>query len=171
MNDIALSALISATASGDSSEFDRLYRSQYNSVFAFALSMVRDYHMANDIAHDTFLAIRQTAPDKLPNKNPSSWILGIARNKALMSLRKNGREDEMPEEIGADEGLEDQVVYGTLLEAAMAVLNDQEREIVLLKAVSGYRHREIAKALHLPQGTVQSAYKHAMDKLRKHMAK
>lgn len=172
MNDIMLSELITGTASGNKEQFDSLYRSQYNSVFAFSLSIVRDYHMANDIAHDTFLAVRNTGVEGLPYKNPSSWLLGIARNKALMMLRKTGREVELPEDNDiCDDGIEEQVIYSSVLEVAMEVLSDRERQIVLMKAVSGYRHREIAKILNLPQGTVQSAYKHAMDKLRKKMPK
>ena len=89
-----------------------------------------------------------------------------------MMLRKTGREVELPEDNDiCDDGIEDQVIYSSVLEVAMEFLSDRERQIVLMKAVSGYRHREIAKILNLPQGTVQSAYKHAMDKLRKKMPK
>jgi RNA polymerase sigma-70 factor (ECF subfamily) len=52
---------------------------------------------------------------------------------------------------------------------AMRVLSDEERQIVILHAVSGVKHREIAKIMEMPLPTVLSKYNRAMKKLKKKM--
>lgn len=56
-----------------------------------------------------------------------------------------------------------------VLEAAFGVLSDTERQIVMLHAVSGIKHREIALILELPLSTVLSKYARALSKLKKHL--
>ena len=55
------------------------------------------------------------------------------------------------------------------LSAAMETLDEQERRIVLLYAVTGWKHREIAALLELPLPTVLSKYHRALKKLRKRL--
>ena len=56
-----------------------------------------------------------------------------------------------------------------VLQAALGALDDQERQAVLLHAVSGLKHREIAEILELPLPTVLSKYHRALKKLRKQL--
>ena len=56
-----------------------------------------------------------------------------------------------------------------VLETAMSVLDAEERQIVILHAMTGFRHREIAEVLDLPTGTVLSKYNRALKKMRKEM--
>ena len=51
----------------------------------------------------------------------------------------------------------------------MNVLDAEERQIVVLHAMTGFRHREIAEVLDLPTGTVLSKYNRALKKMRKEM--
>ena len=51
----------------------------------------------------------------------------------------------------------------------MSVLDAEERQIVILHAMTGFRHREIAEVLDLPTGTVLSKYNRALKKMRKEM--
>ena len=53
-----------------------------------------------------------------------------------------------------------------LLQTALATLSDEERRVILLHAVSGLKHREIAAVLELPLPTVLSKYHRALKKLR-----
>lgn len=53
-----------------------------------------------------------------------------------------------------------------ILSSLMETLSDQERQIVLLHAMTGWKHREIAKLLQLPLATVLSRYNRALKKLR-----
>ena len=56
-----------------------------------------------------------------------------------------------------------------MLEAALKALGDEERQVVLLHAVSGLKHREIAQDLGLPLSTVLSRYNRALKKLKRHL--
>ena len=56
-----------------------------------------------------------------------------------------------------------------VLREALSILPDDAREIVLLHAVSGLKHREIAAALNLPLSTVLSKYARALQRLRRHL--
>ena len=53
-----------------------------------------------------------------------------------------------------------------LLQTALAALEEQERRIVVLHAVTGLKHREIAQLLELPLATVLSKYHRALKKLK-----
>ena len=57
-------------------------------------------------------------------------------------------------------------VGGTLMDIMKKVLDEDEQRIVVLHAVAGYKHKEIAKFLNCPVGTVTSKYKRAADKLK-----
>ena len=63
----------------------------------------------------------------------------------------------------------DAVLDRMVLETAMNVLDAEERQIVVLHAMTGFRHREIAEILDLPTGTVLSKYNRALKKMRKEM--
>lgn len=56
-----------------------------------------------------------------------------------------------------------------VLLAALTILGEEERQIVMLHAVSGLKHREIAAALNLPLATTLSKYSRALIKLKRHL--
>ena len=87
----------------------------------------------------------------------------------MMKLRERGRRAD-PEEFQWEQfslpdnaqGVEDRLTLLALLQN----LSDEERQIVVLHAVSGFKHREIAALLQRPLPTVLSKYHRAMKKLR-----
>jgi len=98
-----------------------------------------------------------------------AWLLTIVRNLALMKLRSRARTTDSGEETiklfvaeGKIPATEDKVV----LEAAISELKDDERQIVMLHAVAGFKHREIASVMELSVNTVLSKYNRALKKLR-----
>ena len=100
---------------------------------------------------------------------PMAWILTITRNLCLMKLRERQKTAGLPREdweryLDSREEItpEDRLV----LTQCMRRLNDQERQIVVLHAVSGFKHREIAELMELPVSTVLSKYRRALKKLR-----
>ena len=68
----------------------------------------------------------------------------------------------LPESDRSDEAM--------VLREAMRILSAEERQIVLLHAVSGLKHREIADDLGMPLATVLSKYRRALAKLRKRLS-
>lgn len=164
-----LDRLLAAVAAGEQDALAQLYHQTRSAVYGLALSYVKNAHDAQDITQDTFVQIWDNAPQYRPKGSPMGWILTIARNLALMKLRRQQRHGELDEEqwqaIPADApnvSHEDRL----LLQNALAGLEEQERRIVVLHAVTGLKHREIAALLELPLATVLSKYRRALKKLK-----
>ena len=99
-----------------------------------------------------------------------AWLLTVARNLARSRLRQSGRQIELDEEAwNAIPAAVPDVEERQLIRGALARLGTEEREIVLLHAVTGLKHREIAQLLELPLSTVLSKYHRGLKKLRAQM--
>ena len=164
-----LDRLLRQVADGDREAFGQLYRLARGPVYGLVLSMLKNAHDAQEITQDTFVKVWDSAGSYRSQGSPMAWLLTVARNLARMRLRQSARLGELTEEeweaIPADAPAvtaEDRAV----LQEALASLGDQERQIVLLHAASGLKHREIASLLELPLSTVLSKYQRALKKMR-----
>lgn len=153
----------------DKDALGALYERTKSAVYGFVLSILKNAQDAEDVLQDTYINIYSSAQSYASRGKPMAWILTIARNLALMKVRERGKTADIPEEdweryYQREEGLpeEDRLV----LKAVMSTLAGEELQIVMLHAVAGFRHREIAALLELPLSTVLSKYHRAMKKLR-----
>ena len=168
--DKRLEAAISRLANGDNSACAEIYEEARSSVYAFALSMVKNSQDAEDAMHDTFVAIFTHAQSYKPQGKPLAWILTVTRNFCLRSLKKNQRsvsreEDwERYEEESSDEA--EQTEKRLIIHEMLKLLSDEERQIITLHAVSGLKHRQIAELLDIPLSRVLSKYNRAIKKLQ-----
>ena len=168
--DAALEDCIARIAGGDKDALADLYNRTRPAVYGFALSIVKNAHDAEDILHDACLQVWNAAGGYRRQGKPMAWVLTITRNLALMKLRERGRTRDLPqEEWEALPAWNPQVTTEdqTVLEAALNTLTVEERQVVLLHAVSGLKHREIAKLLEMPLPTVLSKYRRSLSKLKK----
>jgi len=159
-------------AENDMAAFEKLYHLTERSVYAYALSILKNHEDAMDVLQETYLKIRGAAHLYKPMGKPMAWIFTIARNLAMSKLRlRNKTENMQVEDMENDLSFsyvsdnEDKLI----LQAALSILNIEEREIILLHAISGFKHREIANSLGLPLATVLSKYQRGLGKLRKHL--
>jgi RNA polymerase sigma-70 factor (ECF subfamily) len=165
-------SLLADIARGDREAFRALYKQAAGAVYGYALSLLRSREDAEDAMQETFVKIRSAAHLYTPAGKPMAWILTITRNVCMSHFRENARQIAL-EETGAalreenDEvrGREDRIV----LETAMSALTEQERQIVMLHALSGLKHREIGQLMGLPVSTVLSKYSRSMAKLRRQL--
>lgn len=146
-----------------------LYHMTSASVYSFALSLLKNIQDAEDVLHDTYLQVYKTAASYKSMNKPLAWILTIARNLSLMKLRNRKKiVDSKPQDWNsAFEAIpsvtaEDRLV----LVSCMDKLTDEERQIIMLHTVSGYKHREVAGFLKIPLSTALSKYHRAIKKLR-----
>ena len=156
-------------AEGDKQALAHFYEQTRSAVFAYALAMVKNPHDAEDVAQQTYLRIWKAAGSYRPQGKPMAWLTVTVHRLALDFLRGQKHLTDLPEEdwnaVPAEQGSiseEDRLT----LQAVMQRLNDQEREIVVLHAVVGFRHREIASQMKLPLSTVLSKYNRALKKLK-----
>lgn len=164
-----LDGLLLRVGRGDREAFAQLYGLTRGAVYALALSLLGDSHEAQDVAQDTFVKVWESAPSYRSEGSPMAWLLTVARNLARSRLRRSSRQAELDEEewnaIPADAPAvapEDRAV----LQEALFRLGAEERKVVLLHAVTGLKHREIAQLLGLPLSTVLSKYHRGLKKLK-----
>lgn len=165
-----LNPLLRRTGEGDSQAFAQLYEELRRPVFAVAYAVTHDRFLAEDVLQDTFVTVREKSRLYSRQDNPKAWVLSIAHNLAVDMVRRRRRElpQEFDDEIyaGQERGFESRVIDDALLEQAFRVLSDEERQIVVLHLVTGCRHRETARILQLPLGTVLWKYRASLKKLQ-----
>ena len=158
--------LIRKIADGDMDAFHTLYESASASVYGYALSLTKNSHNADDVLQETFLKVHANAPAYRSQGKPMAWILTIAKNIALSKLREQSRVQAIEETHAVDLSSIEKAEQRMLIETLLKHLSEEERQIVMLHAISGLKHREIACLLELPLGTVLSKYKRAIQKLQ-----
>ena len=157
MSDEMLMELVSA---GDKEAFGQLYQNTDKTIYSYLLSIARSPQDAEELMQETYLKVWTSAAGYRAQGKPLAWMFTIARNLCYMRFRDQRRESE----LGLDE-LSDRVV----LHAALRILKEDERQIVLLHTAAGLKHREIASSLQMPLATVLSKYNRAMKKLQAHL--
>lgn len=156
-------------ADGDRDALATLYYKTQKSVFAFALSILRNRQNAEDVLHDTYIRVWDNAASYRGQGKPMAWILTITRNLSLMKLKEHRNRDVPLDEEFYSIASENPIATELdrlVLENAMTSLQEEERQIVILHGLSGLKHREIAEILHIPISTVLSKYRRALIKLQ-----
>ena len=164
-----LEPLMLRMQAGDQDALGELYHRVRTAVYGLALSYLKHSHDAEDVTQDTFVRVWENAHQYQPKGTPLAWILTVTRNLALMRLRERGKAGEMSEEDWAKLEADSPAVTAEdrhVLQAALAQLGDEERQVVTLHAVTGWKHKEIASLLELPLSTVLSKYRRALQKLK-----
>lgn len=164
-----LEALLSGIAAGSREDLAELYRRTRAAVYGLALSYLKNGAEAEDVAQDTFVKVWAAAPSYRPQGKPMAWLLTIARNLALGRLRTAARSQDLSDAQWSAFSIESDTLTAddrTVLDAALGRLSDEERHIVVLHAVCGLKHREIAQFLGLALPTVLSKYHRSLKKLK-----
>lgn len=165
-------AVFHKIADNDMEAFGELYQITQKSVYSFALSILKNHEDAMDVLQETYIKIRGAAHLYRPMGKPLAWVFTITRNLAMSKIRTRGRTSPIPEEV-----MEDDLAFSyvtdkddkLVLQASLKILDTEERMIILLHAISGFKHREIADNLGLSLGTVLSKYHRGLNKLRKYL--
>ncbi len=152
-----------AGCSESKDKLEKLYTMFKDSVFAVAFGITSDYHLAEDCVTETFVRLTQVKRFSAKKGDGKGFILTIARNVALELHRRYKKErqssDIYIQNYGeADKTVENSIYINQLLE----LLNDKQRQVVVLKCCSELTFKEIAKIMKCPETTVKSRYKKAM---------
>ncbi|URN85220.1 RNA polymerase sigma factor [Acetobacterium wieringae] len=164
-------AIFTRIANDDMAAFEELYRLTERTVYAFVLSTLKNHDDTLDVVQDTYLKIR-AAHLYQPMGKPMAWVFTIARNLSISKIRSKQKNDciEMTDlendlNFSYVSDQEDRLVIQT----ALKILSSEEIEIILLHAISGFTHREIAKNLDMKLSTVLSKYHRGLKKLKKYL--
>lgn len=156
----------------DLKALEELYRRTSASVFGFALSVLKNVQDAEDVMHDLYVLVWSAAGKYDPDGRPMAWIMTITRNLCLQKLREYQKRSDIPQEdwenyVSGNPNMssEDKLILAECLK----ILSDEERQIIVLHAVAGFKHREIAKLLEKPLSTILSRHNRALKKMQKFM--
>lgn len=155
---------------GEQDAFRELYEASYKPLYAFLLSYTLNAEDAQDLLQETYIQILTNCQMYHEQGNPMAWMMKIAKNLFLMKCRKEKEKrnvslEDVENELGFEDisGIENRMV----LEKMFELLSEDDRNLIILHDVSGLKHREIAKLLDLPLGTVISKYRRGIRKLQK----
>ncbi len=156
-------------AQDDCNALDKLYQLTSSAVYAYALSVLKNVYDAQDVTHDVYVKVYDSAHNYQSYGKPMAWILTIAKNLCYTKFRQQAKfcdvdETELENQLANDDRIsaEDRLVIVQMLKT----LNDSERQIVVMHALSGLKHKDIAKTLDMPLATVLSKYNRALKKLQ-----
>ena len=164
MNGIETDRLLRKIAKGDNLAFESLYLKTKRGVYAFLYSYLKNSHDTEDAMQTVYLKIKLNISSYKIGTNGRAWILQIAKNHALTLLKQNKRHEEYVETRSNEYSFD-----GEITDIIERVLSEDEKKILILHVLWGYKHRELAQELSCPTGTVTSKYKRAIEKLRKEL--
>ncbi len=168
--------LLSRIGQSDENALKELYLIYYSRLHRF-VSQINSHCSIDEIINDVMYVVWQKSETYNGTCLPSTWIFGIAYNKARQSLRGTLRDmeeslDTMETEslqFGAtDVGLK-QVETSDLLEKAFKVLSPEQRAVVELTYFQGMSYQEIAVLMECSENTVKTRMFHARVKLSKNL--
>ncbi len=176
-NPQALRDLLARIIEQDQTAFAQLYDIMLPRVYGLALRITRSQQTAEEVTEDAFWQVWRQAPRFDPERgNPATWILTIARSRALDALR---RKDDV-ETVDADDELVNMPAPGVhdpqdllaaiqedhCLQTALALLEPVAQQLLALSFFRGLSHDEIARHTGMPLGTVKSQIRRALASLK-----
>ena len=168
-------SLLQQVAEGNQEAFQQLYQHTDRAVYGFILSVVKNPQDAEEVMQETYLKIWTSAASYHSQGKPLAWIFTIARNLCYMRFRDLKRQADLGlDELNGEETGElclplENLADAMVLRSALEILKEDERQIVLLHASAGLKHREIAADLQMPLATVLSKYNRAINKLKQYL--
>ncbi len=168
MNKREIDRELSLVKNGDNAAFERLYLATRRGVYSFLFTYFDSREDTEDALQTVFLKIKKNISKYNAGTNGLAWILQIAKNTALTEIEKSKSKQTavLDDNLKTDDFSERKDERNDVLAAMKRSLTEEEQRIISLYAVFGYKHREIAKMLGVPTGTVTSKYKRAIDKLK-----
>ena len=170
--------LIARCAAQDRAAFRALYAQWSGRLHGVAMRITRDPALAADATHDAFVQVWQQAGRyDAALGEAGSWLMSLARYRALDLVRRRGRE-VLGHEATADEADRSPDPLGQLvasteggaLHRCLQTLTEQRRRLVVLAFVEGYSHSQLAAKLEMPIGTVKSWIRRSLIGLKECLA-
>jgi RNA polymerase sigma-70 factor, ECF subfamily len=178
--------LMLAFRSGDARAFEALVRRHRNPVFNFVFRYTGQRARAEDLLQETWLKVVRGAQDYEPKARFTTWVYTIARNLCVDSARKEiyrqaesldaaaGADGEgralaevLPDGAAAPDRAAHNARLRPLLERALRGLPPEQREVFILREYNGVAFKEIAVVTGVPENTVKSRMRYALEGLRK----
>ena len=170
---------VAAARRGDPSAFESLVRSVQRPVYGLALRLLGNEAEASEVSQEAFLRAYQNLHKYDESRPFDLWMMAITRNLCLDLLRRRTKvktqelepmKDFLPNgEVSLEDGAIARQQHQSL-EAALATLSADDREVLALYYVQKRTTKEIAQVLGCAPGTIMARLFRAREKLRKQMS-
>jgi RNA polymerase sigma-70 factor (ECF subfamily) len=160
-------SLIRGALAGSQADSEHLFRRHWPRAYRAAFLIVHDHAAAEDIAQEAFLAAIRRLDRFDRRRQFGPWLGAIVANRAIDWVRartaRREIDDPSPEQTSPhDPPLR---TYSGEMLVALASLSPEHRAVVVMRYVLEYTPGEIARALELPRGTVNSRLRRGLDVL------
>lgn len=148
--------------------FEKIYHETKRGVYTMIFSITKNHLHTEDLMQDVYMKMLIKIDQYRVGTNFMNWLLQIAKNQAIDFYRKNVKTTTV-EDQNMDyllENYEAKPDEHDLIMSMLDILDETEREIVLLKVVDEMSHKDIAKIINKPLGTVLWLYQRALGKLK-----
>jgi RNA polymerase sigma factor (sigma-70 family) len=165
-------SLVRAIARGDARALEELYNHQGPGILAYLFNRLGDRELAEEILQDVMLAVWQGAGRFRGKSRVRTWMLSIARYKAINAWQRSAPvamhfDEELPDPAPGPSNLATQGDALKELSAALLQLPDHQRETLELVFNHQLSCKEAAKVMGVSPGTVKSRLHRAKASLRK----
>ncbi|MBR0812457.1 MULTISPECIES: sigma-70 family RNA polymerase sigma factor [Bradyrhizobium] len=164
--------LLESIAGGNRTSMHILYCRHHVRVYRFILRIVRDATAAEDLVSQVFLDVWRTAGQFQGRSQVSTWLLSIARFKALTAMRQRRFEDidqedvrQIPDDAETPETSLDRSDTSAILRACVQKLSPAHREIINLVYYHEKSVEEVGQIIGIPQSTVKTRMFYARKQL------
>lgn len=179
IDEITLVALIQrAQATNDPKAFDGLYLLYADRIFRFLLARLGDVELTEEVVSHVFLQLLEKIDryDIAPKDNAtifSAWFYRLAHNKMVDVLRKVQRTRHLSIEYAENvaerhsvlETIEERIDFERLL-STLQMLNDQQRQVIILRFLEGLSIAETAQVLQKSEGAIKALQHRSLENLR-----
>lgn len=175
--------LVNKAVKGDNSAFEMLMEKHMGIIYNIALRMAANQDDAEDMTQEIMIKIFRSLSSFKGNSKFSTWIYRVAVNTCLDELKKkkNKKHLSLDAEISGDDGegqleikddspspekLAEQNELRDMVAAAVKLLSDEHRAVIVLRDIRGMSYSEIAEILGCSDGTVKSRISRARAQLK-----
>jgi RNA polymerase sigma-70 factor, ECF subfamily len=167
--------LLAAVAKGDEGAFERLYAATRAKLYGIVLRILRRHDLADEVVQETYVKIWRSAGQFDPALSaPITWMVTIARNRAIDVLRKKGEGsiEEEPEAMDAVADNPDPLARREFNErlkqllACIGKLEPERQRLVLLAYYNGWSRERLAKELDTPVNTIKTWLRRSLAEIR-----
>ena len=160
--------LIELASKGDPEAFETLYYRYRDWVCRLAWRFTDNQDQALDVLQETFIYLLKKVPNFKLTARMTTFLYPVVKHLSLTILRGNKRQTYIDEPLNELPSPVPKDAHGSRSElaAVLAVLPDEQREVVLMRFVDDMKIGEIAKALNIPVGTIKSRLHNALQTLR-----
>lgn len=163
--------IIKRVAAGDNKALEELFLLYEKKIFRVALTILNDQFLSEDVVQETFIKVQQNAKAYQFRNSEREWIMTIAHNIAIDTLRKRKKEIVQEEVIVCEEISNDATGSDRNNDFLLLIepLNELDKQIVSLHLISELKHREIAHILNMSVSAVKKRYERAIKRIAREM--